>query len=410
MKLKGMSMKKQNHFVVGIVLLLMGTSAALVQYKIPSIMPWVRELFAMSATEASWLMSIFTFVGIFIALPTGGLAQRIGAKKVIFIGSGAVVLGSLLGAFAGSAPVLIVSRAIEGIALTIITTCGPILVQRTVSPDRIGTAMGIFGIWGSMGAVVAGVLTPLLFEAAGYRGVWFIYAGFAAVAALLLLVFVRDPDSHTKASLKPESLEVRAGSDDILSKESKPHYRELLTKDLLLFFASFICVNLILLAILSYMPSILQMQGFNPALSGFVSTLPMLLGLVSAPAFGMLSDKLGRRKPLILLTLVVTGPCALLLYTNTGVVMWIAAIVMGLLGMAGTGLFLAAYVKLIPRAELVPAGMGLLVLLQGVGQFLGSYLAQMLLGPDLTNWFFAGAWLLVIGLLGSLTMALCRLR
>lgn len=50
-----------------------------------------------------------------------------------------------------------------------------------------------------------------------------------------------------------------------------------------------------MLAILAFVPTILQMQGFDPTLSGIISTAPMLLSIISSPLFGVISDKIGQQ-------------------------------------------------------------------------------------------------------------------
>ena len=138
----------QNPVLVGIVLLISGISVAMIQYKVPTIMTNLMGLFSMDASTASWLMSIFTLVSIFVALPAGALAQRFGAKRMLIIACGIAIAGSLIGLASDTSPMLIASRAVEGAALTILTTCGPIIVQQNVSPDKVGTSMGI---WGKIG-------------------------------------------------------------------------------------------------------------------------------------------------------------------------------------------------------------------------------------------------------------------
>lgn len=394
----------QNNILVGIVLLLAGTSIAIVQYKVPTILGDIMVLFAMSASEASWLMSIFTLVGVFIAIPTGGLAQRFGPKVLMIVASGIVISGSLIGAFAGTSMVLIISRAIEGVALTVVTACGPIAVQKCVRQERIGGTMGIWGIWGCLGSAIAGVLTPTIFGSWGFQAVWIIYAGITLVAAVLLLVFIHIPKSESEMAINIVS------QKPLKETLKKPRYREILTPNTIFFYMGFAIFNICLLAILSYVPTILQMQGFGATLSGFISTLPMLLSIVSSPLFGALSDRLGRCKPLLLTSMAVIGPCSFILYTNTGLLMWVAVFVMGLVGMGTVGLSLASYMKILPRPELVSIGMGVMVLVQGVGQFLGTYTVQGLLGPSLTNWFTAGVVIMILGLVGTGSIALCRFR
>ena len=401
-KEQGASRSYQNPVMIGVVLLIAGISVAMIQYKVPTILTELMALFAMDAKAASWLMSIFTLMSIFVALPTGWLAQKFGAKRMMIVACGIAILGSLIGIASGSSAVLIFSRAVEGVALTVLTTCGPIVVQKCVKPEKIGSAMGIWGIWGCLGSTIAAVVTPTVFETLGFSGLWILFAAIATCAAVLVSVAIRVPqEAQGQDSAVPES-------DGSLAE--KPRYREMLTRDIVLFFVGFAIFNICLLAILSFVPTILQMQGFDPTLSGLISTAPMLLSVISSPLFGVISDKIGHCKPLLVAAMLVMGPCTLALYTQTGALLWVAVVVMGLVGMGGVGMFLSGYMKLLPRPELASIGMGVMILVQGLGQFLGTFLVQILLGPTLENWVFAGAVLMVMGLVGTVSLLLCRLK
>lgn len=409
----------QSPFVVGVVLLVAGVAVAAIQYKVPTILTDLMSMFSMSPEVASWLMSIFTLTSIFVALPSGVLAQRFGAKSMMIVALGIAVAGSLIGFSAGTSAVLIASRVVEGIALTVLTTCGPIVVQTCVRRDRVGTAMGIWGIWGCLGSTIAAVMTPTVFESFGFGGTWILFAGFAAFAAVLVAVFVRMPriqasghedSGRSVAPFRKDAALSGAQRAEAPPGASKPRYRELFTRDIVLLFTGLASFNICLLAILAFVPTILQMQGFDPTVSGFISTAPMLLSVVSSPLFGAVSDRLGRSKPLLVASMLVMGPCTFALYVDTGVLMWCAVALMGFVGMGSVGLFLSAYAKILPRPELASIGMGVLVLVQGVGQFLGTFLVQALLGPSLTEWAFAGGVLMVLGFAGSFALFLCRIR
>ena len=401
-KEQGASRSYQNPVMIGVVLLIAGISVAMIQYKVPTILTELMALFAMDAKAASWLMSIFTLMSIFVALPTGWLAQKFGAKRMMIVACGIAILGSLIGVASGSSAVLIFSRAVEGVALTILTTCGPIVVQKCVKPEKIGSAMGIWGIWGCLGSTIAAVVTPTVFETLGFSGLWILFAAIAACAAVLVSVAIRAPQEAQGQD--------SAASESDGSLAEKPRYREMLTRDIVLFFVGFAIFNICLLAILSFVPTILQMQGFDPTLSGLISTAPMLLSVISSPLFGVISDKIGRCKPLLVAAMLAMGPCTLALYTQTGALLWVAVVVMGLVGMGGVGMFLSGYMKLLPRPELASIGMGVMILVQGLGQFLGTFLVQILLGPTLENWVFAGTVLMVMGLVGTVSLLLCRLK
>lgn len=302
-------------------------------------------------------------------------------------------MGSVIGAFSQGTSVLLASRAIEGIAITAITVCGPILIEGSVDPCDAGTAMGIWGTWGPLGSTVAALATPTLFALWGMSVLWLVYAAIVVVAAILMLVIVKKPNS---AADQQDGGAARFG--------------RLFTRDMLLYFVGFIAFNVCLLAVLSYVPTILQNRGMDATTSGFVSTLPMILSLVSSPFFGRVSDKTGKTKRLLVLTVAFLGPCAFVLYVSSGAVMWGAAVVMGLVGMGSTGLMILGLMKVLPDPSLKTIGMGALITVQGIGQFLGTFLVQLLLGPAFDNVYIAGAGVLAIGIVGTVCLAACRFR
>lgn len=397
--------KYGNWVLIAVAMLLFGTAIATVQYKVPVIMGGIMTRMSMDANSASWLMSIFTFVGIILAVPTGVLAKKFGPKTMLLAAAVVIAAGSLLGAFAGSGTVLIVSRAIEGVAFIFVTICGPLAVQKYVAPDKIGSATGIWALWVCLGSVLGGVLTPTLYAATGFVGVWVIYAAAAVIFAVVMAVIVKEPGKSLEESAVAAAEEATASAP-----EEKVSYAELVKPNILLFYAAFLVFNMTLLAVLGFAPTFMQAQGVDSTLSGFISTLPMLLAVISSPLFGSLSDKMGRCKPLYLASLAVMGPCTLLLLTQTGPLMWVGAVVMGLVGLGGPVMCLTSYGHVLGRPELMSIGMGVLMLVQSLGQFLGTWLVPILLGPDMSAWMFTGIVMCVLGFVGTAALALCKFK
>lgn len=414
--------KYQNYLVVSLSVLAVGVTMAMVQYKVPTIMIAIMEQYAMTASGGSWLMSIFTLMMAVTAIAIGELSVRMSPKRIIVFATCLIVLGSVMGAFAPNGIVLLVSRGIEGIALTAVTTCGPLVIQESVAPGRIGTSMGIWGMWGSLGSAIAAFLTPMVFAFAGLTSLWLFYCALVVIATVIMCICVRDPFKKASPVALEDAVNASEGAAGVAQSdvtpdeasvprtEAKPSYRELLTKDVLLFFCGFVAFNICLLAVLSLVPSILQMRGMDVSLSGFVSTLPMIISVASSPFFGMLSDKTGKTKWLLVFCLLFLGPCTFVLYNFEGAVMWAGAVVMGVIGMGTTGLMITAFMKVISRPELATIGMGVLICVQGIGQFLGTFLVQGLLGPSFENTLLAGSVVMVIGLVGTLCTALCKMR
>lgn len=393
--------------LVSLSVLAVGITMAMVQYKVPTIMTSIMGLYAMDAGTASWLMSIFTLMMVFSAIAFGALSQKISAKWIIAGATVLIVIGSLVGAWASDSIVLLVSRAIEGIALTAMTTCGPIVIQQCVRPERIGSAMGFWGTWGPLGSAIAAVTTPAIFATMGLSALWMIYAALVTLTTIILCLYVKMRPAPEAVVVEEDGVELGVTECPVAEK---PRYSELMKRDVLLFFGGFVAFNVVLLAVLSYVPTLLQMRGMDPTLSGFASTLPMILSVISSPIFGALADKTGKTKALTAICLFFLGPCAFMMYVFDGALMWGAAIVMGLIGMGSTGLMITAFMRVLPRPQLAQIGMGVLITVQGIGQFLGTFLVQALLGPDLSNIWLAGSVIMVIGLLGTLCVAVCKMR
>ncbi len=397
-------MKSDSRFrswiLIAVVLLLFGTAVASSQYKVPVIMTQITQQFGMTDSSASWLMSIFTFVGIILAIPTGALAKKFGPKILLLAASAILLVGSLIGIAATDGTMLIVSRGVEGVAFILVTICGPLAVQKYVAPEKIGSATGIWALWVCLGSVVGGVVTPTVSATLGFVGVWMVYAVFAAIFAVLVAVVVKFNDGAPDAPAQASGEQV----------EPKVSYAELFKPNTLLYLAGFLLFNMVLLAMLSFSPTWMQIQGIDPTLSGFLSTLPMLLAVISSPLFGSLSDKLGRCKPLYIIALLSMGPCAFLLLTGTGMQLWIGAVIMGLVGMGVPVICLTAYPKVLGKPELMSIGMGFLMLIQSLGQFLGTFVSPMLLGSSGDQWMTLGIVMCILGLVGTACIALCKFK
>ena len=382
--------------LIAVTMLLFGTAIATTQYKVPVIMGDLMAQYSMDASTASWLMSIFTFVGIVLAIPTGALAKKVGPKNVLLAAALISLIGAVLGMFAADSITLIVLRGIEGVAFIFVTICGPLCVQKYVSPDKIGSATGIWARWVCLGSVIGGVATASVFGAFGFAGTWIFYGVIPIILAFLVFFVVRLKNAPAPA-------------EEAVAEE-KVRYAELFKPNTLLFFVGFLCYNMTLLSVLAFSPTWLQSQGMDATLSGFVSTLPMLLAVVSSTTFGILSDKIGRCKPLYIIASLAMGPCAFLLLTSTGVGVWAGAIIMGLIGLGGPVMCLTSYIDVLGKPQLMSIGMGFLMLVQSLGQFLGSFVPPMFLGPAGDQWMTLGIAMCVVGFIGTGAVALCRFK
>jgi MFS family permease len=407
----------QPYLRVSVALMLIATAVLSMQYKLPTIIPQVVEQGLLDMPTITILMSIFTFAGIFFAIPAGVLVERIGARKALIV----TVIIECVSApviFIGNPFILILFRLFEGIAFSLLLVAGPVIIQQNVHPSKHGIATGIWSLGGTMGAVTSGMATPALFGMAGLPGVWIGYAIFCLVCGCIFVALVKAPASvrgKALASAK-EAGERRLAETDgamVAAREgdgTKVPYRRLLRKNILFYLFGYAVFHTMLLGYLSFVPTFLQQQGFDPALAGTISILPMLISIVSALAFGMIADKTGRAKPLYLLGYAAMCLSVFLIFWGTQASLWIGIVAMGLLSMGILGIGVAAFPRLLSDRRLIPVGMGVFIVTQSLGQFLGTAIPPVLLGPGIDQWATMSYVLAGAGILGLISSALCRFK
>lgn len=385
----------QNWLIVSLCFFLVAFCITLMMYKIPTIMIQLMELLSVSAATAAWFMSVFTFTGIFLAIPIGFLIKGIGVRKVVIVSGFLAAFASIAGSFApevgfACVPLLIVTRGLEGLSFVGIIASIPIMIQMCIIPSRVGTSTGIFMLGGMLGAMGGGVITPTVFAASGFAGLWIAYAAFMALSTIVFMVYVRFPRQEQEGAFPESKAATRSSSVSIYGVFFKPNT--------LLFFLGFAAFQILLLSVLAYAPTALQQRGMSPAMSGFVSTLPQLISIVTAIAFGAIADAIHRTKPLVIIGMIAMAICAPAALVTDAPVLWAILVAMGLLAMGVPTVVMAAYPKLLADPSKLTVGMGVMMLAQSLGQFLGSLIPSIVLGPDLSNWTVCSIVLFLLGL------------
>ncbi|MEM9515829.1 MAG: MFS transporter, partial [Actinomycetota bacterium] len=115
-----------------------------------------------SAAELQWTFDSFTVVLAGFVLIGGGLAERFGRKGVLQAGLAIFAVGSLIAAFAGDPPALIVGRAVTGLGAALIfppaLSVLSVLFPETERPRAIGIWAAVAASGMALGPVVGGLL------------------------------------------------------------------------------------------------------------------------------------------------------------------------------------------------------------------------------------------------------------
>lgn len=205
-------MNRTKAWAVALATIFAGISLALVQNKVAPCMTTLMDAFSIDMATAGWLSSLFSLVGIVMAIPASIVLNKLGPKKG---GIGALVcaiIGSLIGVFTDSAAVLMASRIVEGIGVGLIAVIGPSLIAMWFPEAKRGLPMSIWGAY-QMGAqavmfFLGGVLTTNF----GWQGMWWFALAACVVALVFYVACVKSPrpeDSY--ADVENENVSIAEG-------------------------------------------------------------------------------------------------------------------------------------------------------------------------------------------------------
>jgi MFS family permease len=174
--------------VIGLVGLAHGTSHFF-HLMLPPLFPWVMADFALSYTQAGFLMTVFFVVsGIGQAL-AGFVVDRVGARPVLMFGIGTLGLSGLVLAAATSYPGLLAAAAVAGMGNSIFHPADFTLLNRRVSTGRLGHAFSVHGLTGNFGWAAGSVVMAGIAAASSWRTAALVAASIGF--AVLLLLWLR---------------------------------------------------------------------------------------------------------------------------------------------------------------------------------------------------------------------------
>jgi MFS transporter, DHA2 family, multidrug resistance protein len=148
--------------------------------------PAISEDLQPTSTQLLWIIDIYGFMVAGFLITMGTLGDRIGRRKLLLVGAAAFGLLSLLAAFSRSAEMLIVSRALLGIAgATLAPSTLSLIFAMFEDPGQRTRAVAIWISAFSAGSAIGPVLGGILLEHFWWGSVFLLAL---PVMALLLVV------------------------------------------------------------------------------------------------------------------------------------------------------------------------------------------------------------------------------
>lgn len=278
----------------------------------------------------------------------GIFADYFGRKKALVFSIGIYTLFTGLSGIAHSLSELVVYRTVLGLGMGGAWSAGSLLVSESWPPEHRGKAGGIMqGGW-AIGYILAAGLSGLILPIWGWRALFF--AGI--VPSVLILIFTITSVSESELWLK--------------NKETKKFYHEKNTSKEQFTFLQIFQPHLLYYTILSCVFvafAQLAYWGLFTWLPGFLSTpiahggagldivktsgwvIAMQIGaFIGYSSFGIISDKIGRKKTFAIFMLIAGGIVPIYGNTRDPVMLFVLGPIVGLFGsgyFSGFGPFLS---------------------------------------------------------------------
>ena len=175
---------------------------SLLYLAIVPLLPWYADQFGLGRVGAALLLASYPVSFLIVTAPAGWLASRLGARRIVIIGTACFIVATLLFAWAPSAGVVIVARVLQGAGGGINWGAAMAWLTGNTPPERRSRVTGAIS-----GVLAAGaVCGPIVGALAGSTSPTAVFGlvSVLAVGALALSIATpagaempRDPALHT---------------------------------------------------------------------------------------------------------------------------------------------------------------------------------------------------------------------
>jgi SHS family lactate transporter-like MFS transporter len=257
-----------------------------------------------TVAEAIFLTLAMRPIGAFIF---GVMADKFGRRPTLMIDIICFSIFELGSAFAPSLHWFLIMRALFGIAMGGEWGVGAALAFETLPMKGRGIFSGLLQEGYVVGYLLAALVYGTLFSFVGWRGMFVIGA-----LPAFLVIYIR-----TKVDESPAWLEGRERA----KHKTKSH----IGRDLLTFAGSFLFLIVLMFAFNSFShgtqdlyPTFLQKNhGFTPKTVGLIAIVYNIGALLGGVTFGAWSEKIGRRKAIVIAALCAIPCIPLWAYANS---------------------------------------------------------------------------------------------
>lgn len=327
---------------------------------ISPILPQYALSFNIPLSLAGLAVSVFGLTRLFLDIPAGILADRYGKKRVMVSGLFILSLSSILTGLAPSFLILLIGRALMGLGSALyVTTANAWLAESTGIALR-GRVMGFYQTFTFSGIAFGPALGGILASLYGLRVPFVIYSGLVVIGIIMTSIL----------------REERKGGSPLLHRGFK-------TTDFIeiLYNRSFILVNFGVFGLVFIRTGVTNTLlplygslnlGLTAAEIGLVLTVIAFARAFTATPSGWISDKIGRRLPLMIGLFACALAAIAFPFSDSLLMIVIIGVLFGLAEGIGP---ITAYVTDISPPKKIATAMGLHRMVIDMGFILGPIFA-----------------------------------
>lgn len=271
------------------------------------LLPFIRDGFGLSYTQAGTIVSAFTLAYGFGQLPAGWIADRVGPRYLLAAGiSGVAIAGALLG-LSGTYGGMIVCLVLMGLLGGGYHPSASPLIAAAVPREKRGRAIGIHIVGGSLSHFVAPLTAVFLAGLLGWRGVYLSTSLPVFLFGLWLLLLMIRKDIKVRASADHPERGPEGGA--VAARGAGERSRA----EVAIFLVMSASVGAAAGASLSFVPLFMvDKVGLSQEATGLLFSLFYLAGIGGAPLAGILADRLGPFK-VFLFSVALLAPAIIIL-------------------------------------------------------------------------------------------------
>jgi len=351
----------------------------------------VLPLFAENIGTPEYLMGIVaaasTIPGILVSLPAGSLSDILGRRKILILSSVIFASAPFLYLSVALPWQLIAVRFYHGFATAIFVPVANAAIAETF-PKRRGEKISVFSSVTVVGRSIAPFLGGYILFAtsSNYHD---LYASVGVAGAIALLTAIILP---RKVTTKNEEVEFEKMSE---SKGFLSNWKEVVkNRQVLVTSAMESAVYYTFGAFEFFLALYAKSIELDEFLIGVVAGLQLVIVVLSKPFFGRISDRVGRRTPIIIGSIVASVPLILTSFTTSFLELIVVSVMYGL----GFSLVTSSTVALVSdfaSKESYGTSMGFLSTIMDVGQTAGPIITGFILSTA----GFSGAFVTLGGIL-----------